>query len=83
MLWKTFFVCLQQFFFIEIYLIYKISGVQQSVSVIYILFHCKLLQDIEYSSLCYTVGLCCLSIIFKENASVNPKFPIHPLPCFL
>ena len=25
-----------------------------------ILFHCRLLQDIEYSSLCYTVGPCCL-----------------------
>ena len=25
-----------------------------------ILFHCRLLQDIEYSSLCYTVGLCLL-----------------------
>ena len=29
-----------------------------------ILFHYKLLQDIEYSSLCYTVGSCCLSILF-------------------
>ena len=26
-----------------------------------IIFHYKLLQDIEYSSLCYTVGPCCLS----------------------
>ena len=29
-----------------------------------ILFHCALLQDIEYSSLCYAVGLCCLSILY-------------------
>ena len=29
----------------------------------YILFHYGLLQDIEYSSLCYTVGPCCLSIL--------------------
>ena len=28
------------------------------------LFHYRLLQDIEYSSLCYTVGLCCLSIFY-------------------
>ena len=28
-----------------------------------ILFHHRLLQDIEYSSLCNTVGPCCLSIL--------------------
>ena len=50
-----------------------VSGVQQGDSDIYIiyihthnlfhvLFHYGLLQDIEYSSLCYTVGPCCLSI---------------------
>ena len=48
-----------------------ISTVQQSDLVIYvyihilfrILFHYGLSQHIEYSSLCYTVGLCCLSIL--------------------
>ena len=41
-----------------------ISAVQQSDSVIHMyilfhtLFHYVLSQDIEYSSLCYTVGLC-------------------------
>ena len=30
----------------------------------YILFHYGLLQDIEYGSLCYIVGLCCLSILY-------------------
>ena len=30
---------------------------------IYILFHYGLSQDTEYSSLCYTVGPCCLSIL--------------------
>ena len=43
-----------------------ISGVQHSDSVIYvyfwILFSYRLLQDIEYSSLCYTVGLFWLSV---------------------
>ena len=29
-----------------------------------ILFHYDLLQDIEYSSLCYTVGHYCLSILY-------------------
>ena len=28
------------------------------------LFHYRLLQDTEYSSLCYTVGPCCLSILY-------------------
>ena len=28
-----------------------------------IIFHYRLLQDTEYSSLCYTVGPCCLSIL--------------------
>ena len=38
-----------------------VSGVQQNDSDI--LFHCGLSQDIEYSSLCYTIGPCCLSIL--------------------
>ena len=29
-----------------------------------ILFHYGLLHDIDYSSLCYTVGTCCLSILY-------------------
>ena len=29
-----------------------------------ILFHYRLLQNIDYSSLCYTVYLCCLSILY-------------------
>ena len=49
-----------------------VSGVQQSGSVIriilrvlfQILFHYSLLQDIESSSLCYTVGPCCLSVLY-------------------
>ena len=45
-----------------------VSGVQQSDSVMYILFkilfHDGLLQDIEYSSLCFTVGPCWLSILY-------------------
>ena len=30
----------------------------------HILFHYGLSQDMEYSSLCYTVGPCCLSILY-------------------
>ena len=50
-----------------------VSGVQQNDSLIHYLsvikypssdsFPLSLLQDIEYNSLCYTVGPCCLSIL--------------------
>ena len=33
-------------------------------SFFYILFHCRLLQDVEYNSLCYTVGPCWLSVLY-------------------
>ena len=44
-----------------------------------ILFHYRLLQDIEYSSLCYTINPCCLFYI-QWFASVNPKLLIYPSP---
>ena len=70
----SFYFYLKKFFFIEVQLIYKVvlvSGIQKSDSVIHtyiyilfhILFHSGLSQDIEYSSLCYTVEPCCLSIL--------------------
>ena len=53
-----------------IYNVVLISAVQQCDSVIHIYtflfnipFHYGLSQEIEYSSLCYTVGPCCLSIL--------------------
>ena len=63
---------------IEAQLIYNVlvSGVQQSDSVLFmytciytyiffhILLHYSLLQHMEYSSLCYTVSLCCLPIVY-------------------
>ena len=60
------------------YSVVLVSGIQQNDSVIYIyiLFHYGLSQDIVYSSLCYTVGPCCLSIY--QFAFANPKLPIHP-----
>ena len=40
----------------------------------HILFHYGLLQDIEYSFLCYTVGPYCLSILYTENFLIlNPQ----------
>ena len=52
---------------IEVYLIYTISGVQQSDSVINIfeiLFRYRLLYDTECSSLHYTLDPCCLTILY-------------------
>ena len=52
---------------------------------IYILFHILFLyglsQDTENSSLCYTVGPCCLSILYCNSLHLwIPKLPIHPSP---
>ena len=35
-----------------------------NIILFHILFHYSLLQDTEYSSLCYTIGPCCLSILY-------------------
>ena len=42
----------------------------------YILFHCGLLQDVEYSALCCTVGPGCSSVLYI--ASANHKLLIYP-----
>ena len=44
------------------------------------LFHCGLSQDIEYSSLCYAVGPCCLFNLCIIFASVIPNSQSTPLP---
>ena len=41
----------------------------------HILFHYGLSQDIEYSSLCYTVGPCCLSIPYVIVCIYQPQTP--------
>ena len=41
-----------------------------------ILFHYGLSQDIEYSSLCYTVGPCCLSLLYKVVCICQMSFSI-------
>ena len=79
--------------FYEVYLIYNvlISGIQQSNSVIYVCilfhihFHYGLLQDNEYSFLCYTVSYC-LSILYILivlclclSQTPNLSFPHFPL----
>ena len=47
----------------------------------HILFLDGLSQDIEYSSLCYTVGPCCLSIFYiVVCVSANPKLLIYTSP---
>ena len=69
-----------------------VSGMQQSDSdvcvylymcvcvyfLFHVLFHFGLLQDVEYSALCCTVGPRCLSILFIVSA--NPKLLIYPFP---
>ena len=42
------------------------------------LFHYRLLQDIEYSSLCYRVSPSCLSIFYMVVCIVNPILLIYP-----
>ena len=46
------------------------------------IFHYRLLQDIEYSSLCYTVGPCYLSILYIVlcTLSVHLNLLIYPSP---
>ena len=73
------------------YLIYTFIWVEQSDSVMYVYicvcvcvsvpysFPLWFLCDVEYSSLCYTGGPCCLSLLYII-ASANPKLPIHPSP---
>ena len=65
-----------------------VSGAQQCDSVIYvsvkiyilfqILVFYRLLQNIEYSSLCYTVGP--VGYPFYKEYFVNPKLLIYPPP---
>ena len=51
----------------------------------HILFQYGLSQDIKYSSLCYTVGPCCLSILYIIDCICyfqicNPSLPHLPFP---
>ena len=77
-----------------IYNVVLVSGVQQSDSVIHIhvsilfqiLFPFRLLQSVEQSSLCYTVGPCWLSILniaglltTFQIAEARQRFQV---PCF-
>ena len=48
-----------------------------------ILFHYGLLQDIDYTSLCYIVGACCLSILYIVVCVYESKTPSLSLPYFL
>ena len=65
-----------------------VSGVQQSDSVIHkllsllfqILFSFRLLQNIEQSSLCYTVGPCWLSILNIVVCTCHSQIPNLSLP---
>ena len=52
-------VCVYIYIYIYIYIHIYIYILLQ------ILFHYRVLQDTEYSSLCFTVGPCCLPILFN------------------
>ena len=45
-----------------------------------ILFNYRLLQDTEYSFLCYTLGSCCLSILYIVVCSCESPIPNLSLP---
>ena len=62
-----------------------ISAVEQSDSIIniYILFHSSLSCDVEHSSLCYTVGLCCLFILYVVVCIYQPQVPTPSFPHLL
>ena len=45
----------------------------------YILSHCRLLQNIEYSFLCYTVGPLLIIYFIYSNVYFNPNL-IYPFP---
>ena len=49
----------------------------------HILFHYGLSQDTKYSSLCYTVGPCCLSILYIKAYIFEPQPPTPSLERFL
>ena len=48
--------------------------------IVQIIFHYRLLQGIEYSSLCHTVNPCCLSILYIVVLFVNPLHLAYPSP---
>ena len=84
------FVMYTLFYFVEVQLIYNvvlITAVQQSDLVVHtyiflhILFHYGLSQDVEYSSLWYKVGPCCLMhFIYTSLHLLIPNFQSIPLP---
>ena len=48
-----------------------------------VLFHYRLLQGNEYSSMCYTVGPCCLPVLYIAVCSCwsqTPNLCLLPLP---
>lgn len=46
----------------------------------HIIFHCGLLQDIGHSSLCYTMGPCCLSVLYVVVCISSSQTPGLSLP---
>ena len=55
----------------------KVTQSYTCIHSFFLYFLYDLSQDIEYSSLCYTVGPC-LSILNATVYSTNPKLLVHP-----
>ena len=47
------------------------------MNILQTIFHYRLLQDIEYCSLCYTVNPDCLSILGIVACTITPSFKHH------
>ena len=66
--------------------IYVCRYIHMYVCVVYILFQilfpCRLLQNVEYSSLCYTVGTCWLPILYIVVYTCSSQTPDLSLPAF-
>ena len=51
-----------------------------NIYVLFHLFHYGLLQDIGHSSLCSTLGPCCLSVLYRKAHVCSPQPPAPTLP---
>ena len=62
----------------------KVTQLCTCILIFYIIFHYGLSQDVEYSSLCYTVGPCCFihSIYIAYVCKPQPPTPSLPLVNF-
>ena len=68
------YVCIYVYMSIHIYIYVVFNSFK--------IFHYGLLHNFEYSSLCYKIGLCCLSILYVIVCICLSQTPNPSLPCF-